>query len=306
MREDNPLVSIIVITYNSAKFVLETLESAKAQTYQNIELIVSDDCSQDNTVEVCKNWIEENDGRFVRTELITTEKNSGISPNCNRGLNASNGEWIKFIAGDDVLEADIIFEYIRTIAIDNNIKCLYSNVKEYRGDFDELNMLPIKEIKEKEINQPQTTAQRQFEILLRSNTVWAATLMFNRQILIEIGGFNENYPFFEDRPLLLALTKLGVKIYFVDMFGAKYRRHVNSVQIGNKSKFLSRFKEDNQRFFVNEYIEYYKDNEQLAMKFILKKNLLIKKIFSNRNNAIIRSISIVLDLYPKLCNRLMS
>ena len=51
-----PLVSIVVITYNSAEYVLETLESAKAQTYQNIELIVSDDCSADNTVETCSRW----------------------------------------------------------------------------------------------------------------------------------------------------------------------------------------------------------------------------------------------------------
>ena len=99
----NPLVSIIVITYNSSKYVLETLESAKAQTYQNIELIVSDDCSTDNTVEICHNWIEQNKERFVRTELITVEKNTGIAPNCNRGVKAAKGEWVKLIAGDDVL-----------------------------------------------------------------------------------------------------------------------------------------------------------------------------------------------------------
>ena len=64
MQEGNPLVSIIVITYNSSKYVLETLESAKAQTYQNIELIVTDDCSNDNTVEICRKWIEENKERF--------------------------------------------------------------------------------------------------------------------------------------------------------------------------------------------------------------------------------------------------
>ena len=101
--EKQPLVSIIVITYNSSKYVLETLESAKAQTYQNIELIVSDDCSIDNTVEICKEWIEKDKERFVRTELITAEKNTGIPANCNRGVKAAQGEWVKLIAGDDMI-----------------------------------------------------------------------------------------------------------------------------------------------------------------------------------------------------------
>lgn len=107
-----PLVSIIVITYNSSKYVLETLESAKAQTYQNIELIVTDDCSNDDTVKVCRNWVEENRGRFVRTEVITVPENTGIPANCNRGVKAAKGEWVKLIAGDDVLKPELVTEAI--------------------------------------------------------------------------------------------------------------------------------------------------------------------------------------------------
>ena len=109
-----PLVSIIVITYNSSKYLIETLESAKAQTYQNIELIISDDASQDDTVEICEKWIAVNGEQFVRTELVTATMNTGIAPNCNRGVNASKGEWVKLIAGDDILcdnciESNVIF-----------------------------------------------------------------------------------------------------------------------------------------------------------------------------------------------------
>ena len=56
--DDNPLVSVVVITYKSANTILETLESFKQQTYKNIELIVSDDCSPDHTVEVVEEWIK--------------------------------------------------------------------------------------------------------------------------------------------------------------------------------------------------------------------------------------------------------
>ena len=92
--KDIPLVSIIVVTYNSSKYILETLESAKDQTYKNIELIVTDDSSKDNTVELCKEWMQKNSARFVRTEVITVPQNSGIAANCNRGVNAAEGTCI--------------------------------------------------------------------------------------------------------------------------------------------------------------------------------------------------------------------
>ena len=78
---ESPLVSITVITYNSAKYVIETLESAKAQTYQNIELIISDDHSTDNTVKDCRQWIEKNKEWFIRTVLITIPENTGVPAN---------------------------------------------------------------------------------------------------------------------------------------------------------------------------------------------------------------------------------
>lgn len=84
-----PLVFIIVFTYNSSKYLLETLESAKAKTYRNIELIVSDDCLTDDTVKLCKKWIDNNRTRFVRAELIITDTNTGIAANCDRRLKSA-------------------------------------------------------------------------------------------------------------------------------------------------------------------------------------------------------------------------
>jgi len=126
---DNPLVSIIVITYNSSKYVLETLESAKAQTYQNIELIVTDDCSTDDTVEICGNWIEKNKERFVRTELVKSDTNTGIAPNCNRGLKVAKGEWVKYIAGDDILFSDCINQNINYILSNPTASFIFSDLK---------------------------------------------------------------------------------------------------------------------------------------------------------------------------------
>lgn len=87
---------MVVITYNSSKTVVETLESIKAQTYQNLELIVSDDCSPDKaTIETVQKWLDANGSRFVHAELVTADRNTGVSGNINRGVAKSHGEWIK-------------------------------------------------------------------------------------------------------------------------------------------------------------------------------------------------------------------
>lgn len=123
---NTPLVSIVVITYNSAEYVLKTLESAKAQTFQKLELIVSDDGSSDHTVEICQKWLAENRDRFTRTALLTVEKNSGIPANCNRGTKAATGEWIKLIAGDDYISSEFISKCLEHEK-SANVALIYTN-----------------------------------------------------------------------------------------------------------------------------------------------------------------------------------
>ena len=114
-KNEQPLVSVRVVTYNSSKTVEETLDSIYNQTYSNIELIISDDCSKDNTVAICRNWIELHKERFVRTEMITVDKNTGVTGNVNRSEEACKGVWVKGIAGDDVLMPNCIQIYMEYV-----------------------------------------------------------------------------------------------------------------------------------------------------------------------------------------------
>src|SRR5574344_605243 len=109
------LVSIIVITYNSSRFVLETLESAYRQTYQDIELIVSDDCSTDDTYDICQQWVNSHKERFCRVLCTRTSHNGGICWNYNHALKFAQGNWIKYIAGDDILNNNCIDRYVANI-----------------------------------------------------------------------------------------------------------------------------------------------------------------------------------------------
>ena len=65
MIRNSKLISVCVDTYNAVDTVIETLESVKRQTYDNIELVITDDGSKDGTVDLCEKWIKENCGYFM-------------------------------------------------------------------------------------------------------------------------------------------------------------------------------------------------------------------------------------------------
>lgn len=105
----NDLVSIIMPSYNTAKFISETIKSVLAQTYTDWELIIVDDCSTDNTDEVVESFLPDN-----RIKYIKNEKNSGAAFSRNRALCEAKGKWIAFLDSDDVwlpekLEKQIAF-----------------------------------------------------------------------------------------------------------------------------------------------------------------------------------------------------
>jgi len=129
-----PLVSVVVVTFNSEKFVFDTLESVKGQTYQNIELIITDDSSTDNTVAICSKWISENKERFTGVRLITSDFNTGITANRNRGFFAANGDWIKHVDGDDLLLPSCVQDYVEFVLNNPTKDIVFSNMNLFAED----------------------------------------------------------------------------------------------------------------------------------------------------------------------------
>jgi len=125
----NPLVSVAVVTYNSSATIIETLDSISNQTYQNIELIVSDDCSTDETVNIAKQWIREHQNRFIRAEILTISNNMGVSANYNRAMDACRGEWVKDVDGDDLLCSTCVEEYVSYVRAHSDAYYVFSRVK---------------------------------------------------------------------------------------------------------------------------------------------------------------------------------
>ena len=216
-----PLVSVPVITYNSSKTVLETLDSISNQTYQNIELIVSDDCSTDNTVEICSKWIEAHKERFVRTELLTVEKNTGVSANMNRAEGACRGEWVKPIAGDDLFLLDSIETYMSYVHEHSDAIYVFAKVETFGGD--EGRRMEIDGMFDYDFFN--WSIEQQYDFLtLERNCIPAATAFYNRKKVMMLGVKNdERIPLLEDWPKWIALLKKGIRFHFIDKITVKYR-----------------------------------------------------------------------------------
>ena len=102
------MISFIVTSYNYENFILKTLESIKAQAYDDFEIIVVDDKSSDNSVEVVENFIAEN--QHLRITLIEHSENLGQLAAFQTGLRQAKGQFVSFIDSDDVISKD----YART------------------------------------------------------------------------------------------------------------------------------------------------------------------------------------------------
>ncbi|MEK4065689.1 glycosyltransferase family 2 protein [Peribacillus sp. FSL R5-0717] len=96
--QKNNLVSIITPTYNSERFIRETIESVRNQSYQDWEMIIVDDCSNDNTCNIIKTFYKED----TRIKLVMLKKNSGAAVARNTAISKAKGRFIAFLDGDDL------------------------------------------------------------------------------------------------------------------------------------------------------------------------------------------------------------
>lgn len=237
----NELISIVVISYNSAKTIVETLNSIKNQTYPNIEIIVSDDCSTDHTVEMVEDWMKSNQN----IKLVTSNVNTGIPGNVNRGIKASSGTAVKLIAADDMLMPNAVEVYYKNYLV-NDSKTINVARVELFGDVTQ------KHIDYCENCYVFASQRNQYEQLLITNCLLAPSVgLLDKKMIIENGMFNENYPAFEDYPFYLKLSKKGYYFKLIDTPLVRYRVSDNSVGNGMSKRYLKSLS----KFFFQEKLK---------------------------------------------------
>lgn len=230
------LVSVIVVAYNNEDTILETLNSIYIQTYKNLELIVSDDCSTDHTMEITLEWLNAHKGRFYSASVLGGVLNRGIPANINKALRAARGDYIQLIAGDDIFLPDGLerrMGYVRhfpndivctRIRIQGNGKDGWKEEKRYQQYFEMM----------------QTKPRRiQYRELIRNDYILPLCVgPLSRKVYDEIGFFDERYKLDEDWILFLKLVMHGYKFASFADITAVYRWNDSSVSHGSSPEYL--------------------------------------------------------------------
>ena len=110
---DFGLVSIVMPNYNSEKYIEATINSVLNQTYQNWELILVDDCSTDNSLEIVRSFDDD------RIRILQNEVNSGAAVSRNYALREAQGKWVAFLDSDDLWEPTKLEEQLEFM-VENN------------------------------------------------------------------------------------------------------------------------------------------------------------------------------------------
>ncbi|BBT96047.1 hypothetical protein WP8W19C03_27410 [Aeromonas veronii] len=226
-KNKTDVVTVAVITYHSAATVLETLDSIISQSYgpENIELIISDDGSRDNTVQVVNDWLVQHQEKFHSVKFFANEVNGGISKNCNVAWKAATSEWVKTIAGDDILLPNCLSDNVEFVLEHKyeDIAVLFSKMQSFKvtenGLKQNLAILPTTHAQQFF----ELPALKQFHYLQRQGIGGAPSAFINRAKLASIEFADERFPMMEDHPLWFKLCQAGYQLKFMDKSTVLYR-----------------------------------------------------------------------------------
>lgn len=208
-----PLVSILCPTYNAEAYIVATLDSLANQVYSNIEIIISDDCSTDSTVQIIRSYLKKNCKLNVSLNVNST--NLGITPNCNHALRLCNGKYIAFFAGDDLMYPDKVDRQVKLMESDDDCTISYHAVDILDGDHQNRILFTTEQ---------QGQSYFSFlDIITKGGFVGVCSVMVRRDS-VPSSGFSEALPKVSDWLMTIEVALRG-KVLMLDGVHGAYLRH---------------------------------------------------------------------------------
>lgn len=213
-----PLVSIICLSYNHEDYVVEALNSVINQTYPNIELLIADDCSTDNSVEKIQNWLQ----HYPKVHFSANEKNLGNTKTFNQLAKKATGEYIIDLAADDVLLPNCVEKQIEIFQKSKykNLGIVYGNIIEINQDGTFLRNYYT------ELDEPKS-GDIYSMVIGRTTKICSVSSMVKKSVFEQLGYYDEELAY-EDLDLWIRASRVFDFEYFPEIV-AKKREIPNSL-----------------------------------------------------------------------------
>ena len=201
------MVSIIITAYNVEKYLEQAVESCLNQTFNDIEIIIVEDCSTDSTPSIIQDLMNKD----TRIRLVQNDKNYGAGQSRRNGLNNAQGEYFLLLDGDDWLDSNFI-EELYNKAIETNADIVSGGIKVLRanGAYD--------------ITSYGNTVTEGYDKVFK---FWKERIVFMNNKLIRT-SLHEKVPyctrrFVEDTPVIIPMLYFANKVVYIDNVGYNYR-----------------------------------------------------------------------------------
>lgn len=230
-------ISIITITYNRANYIKEAIDSVLAQTFQDLEFIILDDFSDDNTENIIKNYSDD------RIKYFKNDRQLGITKSRNKALNLCCGEYIAILDSDDIwCDRDKLQKQIDFLENNPDHALIGTNAIFIDDRGGSIKKSKVK-LNDKNIR----------NVILLRNQFFHSSVLFSRKAIESLGFYDEALKIGEDYDLFL---RFGQKYKFANIrdYCIKYRVHNNSICVSDKingAKFTHRIIKKYRTYYPN-------------------------------------------------------
>ena len=191
---DTPLISIIIPTYNRAKLLRKAIQSVLDQTYQNWELIIIDNYSDDGTKELIESYQDH------RIKMHVIPRTGSVAASRNFGVHKSLGQWVAFLDSDDWWYPNKLEEVANEMR--DSIDVIHHKLEIFNS-VDSVN--PCGKTKSRKLKSP-----FYFDLLLNGNNIALSSVVVRKSIYLQVGGMNESPILFavEDYDMWLRISQI--------------------------------------------------------------------------------------------------
>ena len=222
---ENPLISVLLSVYNDDKNIKKSIDSILSQSYKNIELLVIDDCSTDNTYEII------NEIKDSRVKIFRNKDNKGLTKSLNILIKESKGQILARQDSDDV-------------SLPNRLEIQYSELQKSQLDA----CTTRAHIKNSKRSIPRFSHLLPLSIVIKyKNPFIHGTLMIRKSVILNIGMYDENIKYAQDYKLFLELLKKNYKIRILrkKLYVLNMKNNISSLKKEEQRSFFKKIQQDN-------------------------------------------------------------